>query len=280
MSDDVRQLFDVFGVPGFPYREIRLEERTRRAGLLDLWGPGSLEPRPAGGGDGRDVAIVSLQEGAGRTTVAANLSRALSRAGRSCVAVDCDPKNALARHFSASGRGSVAPREVLVLAAGSDDGAGAGSIAPGPGWLRSRLAASPPGGSAAVLDTPAAESFWLRLALAAADDVIAVLRPGEGVTDAARCTAELVAEHGRAPIVVLNQFDAGRAGDRELWFQLRAAWRGTAPLPVHFDPVVPEAGAAGRSLLDEAADSQVVLDFARLAELVLARERRVRAKGG
>ena len=45
------------------------------------------------------ICIASPKGGVGKTSVAAGLSDALRRAGRTVVAIDCDPQNALRLHL-------------------------------------------------------------------------------------------------------------------------------------------------------------------------------------
>ena len=239
MSPDVEHLLRSVHAPGFTYREGS--------------GPSPVSARPGPGRAGvreLTIAFVSPIPGAGRTTLAAAVARALARLGLATLAVDLDPR----RELQPALAGGDAPACVAIGDASR---------------CLEALAAAP---DAVVLDTPAA---GVEQALAAADEVVVVLRADAASRAAVRGVDAVVARAWlRAPRrfrarYVVNQFDARRAANRGAWAALRAdlgarLW----PRPLQRDAAVGAARAAGRELGEVAPGSQLAADVELLARAV------------
>ncbi len=300
MSRDVQRLFESTGLSAFPYREIGREQQESQALALRPWlamgrAPGmraplsdGLKPRES---LGLVIAIVSLAPGTGRTTLAANLAEALVQAGRRCVAIDLDPAGALGSHFGVEEAGEIgivgplprpAPLRVLRQRYGlafvpfgrcSRDQLARleDLVAASPCWLDERIAPCDSEWDTVVLDTPSRACPWLVQALAVATRVLVVLAPdGEScatVPDVESLVSQVRPESPAAARYVMNRYDARRAAHRELLHALRGALGNrVAPSPIHFDGRVQLAHSHRRCVLEEAPDSQVVVDMQALAE--------------
>lgn len=246
---------------------------------------------------GRCIAVASLQGGTGRTTIVANLAQALAQNGRSALAVDLDPQGALGLHFGvdpeeetglfqhqlsrqgaaewlARFRGGPAVLPFGKLTAAQLSGLES-TCARDPSWLPKRIQSLMPDDCEFVLlDLPAATHPLWRAAVGIADKVVALLSP-EPSAYATLPQLELLfdecsAAPGRRGVhYLLNRFDARRALDRDLFASLRGMMGPRAlPFPIHADPVVAEALARRRLIMQEAADSQVVAGLGSLAEWV------------
>jgi cellulose biosynthesis protein BcsQ len=296
---DVSHLAESLSLDGFRYHELREGHRVEpviaewqaawaQAGgdpLRDLAGPAPRR-RPRG----RAVAFLSPVPGAGRTTLAAAVSSALSLGGATVIALDADPADRLAAALGAPGGGpglADAAQGDALRPRPARGGAGvvpfggprAGDVnevearlAGAPLWLDDEVSSLLTRVDLVVLDTAAAPSPWRAQALAAADEAIMVLRPGDDVPAQILAARGMVDEAGprRRPSVrwVLNAFDATWPAHRRSVGALRALL-GERLLPlVHEDPVV--VRAAGGDLLEVAPESQAVADVQALANALAA----------
>jgi cellulose synthase operon protein YhjQ len=241
------------------------------------------------------VAFVSLTGGAGRTTLTANLASALSQNGHSAIAIEVDPQGTLGLHFGVDPDeevGGLAPTLSAQGAAewlarfrsgpavfpfgkltGGLQGGLEATCARDPKWLPRRIAALVPAEAEfAVLDLPAATHPLFRAAIGIADSIVAVIAPQPAAYASLpqlhalldECAPDAARKHLR---YVVNGLDPRRAFDRDLHASLRGMLGDRVfPFPVHADPVVPEAAASRKLVVQQAADSQVVADLCALAE--------------
>ncbi|WP_460164852.1 cellulose biosynthesis protein BcsQ [Pseudomonas sp. S1_G07] len=246
------------------------------------------------------VALVSINGGVGRSTLATGLSSGLQRLGESVVALDLDPQNALRQHFGVEhecpgvGPGSLlkTPWTTLlqagfcgcqVLPFGDTDTQEKESLqrwlAREPQWLVRHLSALELSEAHTVIvDTPAGNNVYLQQALSVADIVLVVAQPNAACLGTLDQLDALLAPHlerERAPRChfVINQLDERSTFNREMLdaFKLR---RGKYPLAVvHHDPAISQALAFATDPLDSKALSQASDDIGDLCRLLIARKR-------
>jgi MinD-like ATPase involved in chromosome partitioning or flagellar assembly len=281
MEGDVGDLLASLRLEGFRYQELNAAERS--AAAATGWPAASaadLDDRPEEEALPLlppTVAVVGAGRGAGATMVVANLALILAEGGGRCLVAGLDSDD-LARHL---GEPALAAGVARRLSGGS-------TIArldrPG-GQLRTALAGLVPAGAGAVLvDAGLVDGPGAAAALGLAEDVLVVLRPSP---DARVEQARVLEALRRGPPGALartrwivNGFDARRSADRELLAALRGLRAGELPpLVVQEDPVVAEALAAGRPVLQVAAESQVLADLGVIAQWLAARRERPRRPG-
>jgi cellulose biosynthesis protein BcsQ len=240
MSPDVQALVRALRAPAFRYRELR---GRGAAGPFHAAPPRAAELA---------VAFLALAPGAGRTTLAAGVARALARRGWRTVALEAGARGDLRRQLA----GGTTP---LPTATWDGD----------PSRLLDALAGDP---EIVVLDAPGAPARAVEAALSTADEAVVVVRADALALDAVAGVEALLARarlrRGRRlrSRWVVNAFDARRDRDREALRALRAVvgarlW----PHPVQADEAVRAAAAAGRALEEVAPASQVVADLEALA---------------
>jgi cellulose biosynthesis protein BcsQ len=256
MAPDVAHLLRFLRVPAFRYRDLhsrvasasRARRATARGGLTIL-------------------ALVSLVQGVGRTTLAALLAARLARRGVRAVALDLDPLGQLADQFRGRGRLDLPPDEQSVVE-----------------WLEPCCGYVSFGHDPAsvidagncdvlLLDTPAGTSIQVEQVLVEADEVLIVARPDRASLEAVKATEELLTRprlrswrRSRARYLV-NRFDGRRARDRDALALLRHSLGARLlPRPVQEDEAVRAALVSGRRLEELAPESQVIADLDAIAE--------------
>ncbi len=246
------------------------------------------------------VALVSINGGVGRSTLATALSSGLQRLGESVVALDLDPQNALRQHFGMApellgiGRASLLnARWETILQAGF----AGGQVIPfgetdtrqkdnlqrwltrEPRWLLQRLSTlglDPR--QLMIIDTPAGNNVYLHQALSVADVVVVVVQPNAaclGTLDQldAVLAPYLQRERPAHCRYVINQMDEDSAFCLDMVdaFRLRL---GDAPLDlVHRDPSINEALALATDPLDNIVASQACADINALCRSLSARKK-------
>ena len=246
------------------------------------------------------VALVSVNGGVGRSTLATALSSGLQRLGESVVALDLDPQNALRQHFGVDpellgvGRASLLnTRWDTLLQAGF---AGCQVIPFGntgiqqkdnlqgwltrePKWLAQRLSTLGLSERQIMLiDTPAGDNVYLHQALSVADFVLVVVQPNAaclGTLDQLDAVLAGYLERERPPqrLYVINQLDERSAFSLDMVdaFKLRL---GDRPLEVvHREPSISEALAFATDPLDNLAASVACDDINDLCRLLIARKK-------
>lgn len=245
----------------------------------------------------RTVAVMGASGGAGVTTVAASLARALHAAGHPALAFDINPDNTLRLPFGMhwDDRFGLGPallaggdwREAAYRSAAGADFVPFGELADDselaalaelfrnePGWLRRELASLDlPPETVAVCDCPRLPSPFAAQALAAADLVLVVLAPDPVSYAVAGRIVERSQRSGAPPAcLLLNHFEPARPLHRDLVLLLRAmAGTALAPVTLHRDTHVSDALACKQGVLDFAPASQAAHEFATLATWTLAR---------
>lgn len=225
------------------------------------------------------IAVVSGKGGVGKTTVSANLCADLRRLGKSVLAVDLDPQNALRLHFG------VSPRHVGGLAravlAGDDWRASVvqgekgnyvlpyGSIDENdrldfeqelredPNLLRHQLELL---GLAAdcivVLDTPPGASVYLTQALLAANATIVVALPDAASYATLPKIMSLIKQYCShrekflGYLLLINQVDRVKQLADDVADMMTAKFGKKSIVLIHQDQAIPEALAYGKDLQD------------------------------
>lgn len=224
------------------------------------------------------VALVSINGGVGRSTLATALSSGLQRHGESVVALDLDPQNALHRHFGFSatlpgiGRTSLehgqwSPLQQLgfagcqVITFGDIDIEQQESLERWlkhePSWLAQRLAAlGLSERQTVIIDTPAGNNVYSHQALSVADVVLVITQADAACLGTLDHLDGLLAPHlegERPPVVhvVVNQVDESNAFSLDMLEAFKQRL-GKAPLEMHRDMAINEALAFAADPLDNA----------------------------
>lgn len=224
------------------------------------------------------VALVSINGGVGRSTLATALSSGLQRHGESVVALDLDPQNALHHHFGVSGtlpgigrtsleHGQWNPLQQLgfagcqVITFGDIDIEQQENLERWlkhePSWLAQRLAAlGLSERQTVIIDTPAGNNVYFHQALSVADVVLVIAQADAACLGTLDHLDGLLAPHlegERPPVVhvVVNQVDESSAFSLDMLEAFKQRL-GKAPLEVHRDMAINEALAFAADPLDNA----------------------------
>ncbi|SDY52003.1 cellulose biosynthesis protein BcsQ [Pseudomonas salomonii] len=224
------------------------------------------------------VALVSINGGVGRSTLATALSSGLQRHGESVVALDLDPQNALHHHFGVSGtlpgigrtsleHGQWSPLQQLgfagcqVITFGDIDIEQQENLERWlkhePSWLAQRLAAlGLSERQTVIIDTPAGNNVYFHQALSVADVVLVIAQADAACLGTLDHLDGLLAPHlegERPPVVhvVVNQVDENSAFSLDMLEAFKQRL-GKAPLEVHRDMAINEALAFAADPLDNA----------------------------
>ena len=224
------------------------------------------------------VALVSINGGVGRSTLATALSSGLQRHGESVVALDLDPQNALHHHFGVSGtlpgigrtsleHGQWNPLQQLgfagcqVITFGDIDIEQQENLERWlkhePSWLAQRLAAlGLSERQTVIIDTPAGNNVYFHQALSVADVVLVIAQADAACLGTLDHLDGLLAPHlegKRPPVVhvVVNQVDESNAFSLDMLEAFKQRL-GKAPLEVHRDMAINEALAFAADPLDNA----------------------------
>lgn len=249
----------------------------------------------------RILTIASTKGGVGKTSVTENLAVALARqTGRTILAMDLDPQNALALHFGVGpqelrgfSRASLAGtdwREVClerepglyVLPFGvvgeQDREALEAQMGANPHWLLQQLGGlSLPPDALVLLDTPPGPSVYGRQALSAAQWVVVVMLADAASYATMPLMQRLVRTYciGRADfagtLFVLNQVDSARQLSRDILRVVRDDVGPDFVGAIHADQAVPDALALGVHVFDHEPRSQAARDFVECAATVAQR---------
>ncbi|AVP56380.1 cellulose biosynthesis protein BcsQ [Pulveribacter suum] len=246
------------------------------------------------------LTIASAKGGVGKTTVTGNLAVVLARqTGRTVLAVDLDPQNALGLHLG------LGPQELRGLSRASLSGQswrdacferqpglyvlpfGAvnehdltrleSQMAARPHWLLEHLQTLQlPADALVLLDTPPGPSAYGRQALGIAQWVLVVMLADAASYATLPLMQRLVQAHctPRADFVdtlyLLNQVNSARQLSQDILRVLREAVGPRFAGAIHADEAVPESLALGLSVLDHGAHSQASHDFLACAAFVAA----------
>ncbi|WP_322045638.1 cellulose biosynthesis protein BcsQ [Paraburkholderia sp. J67] len=254
------------------------------------------------------VAVVSAKGGVGKSTIAANLAVVLARHGRTVLAVDLDPQNALHLHLGGNpqaiaglSRASVAGAPwsdacvrtasgVHVLPFGQinevDLPALERRIADAPNWLSVHLQRLDlPDDAVVILDTPPGVSDYLRQALGVADLVISVVLADAASYATLPQIGNLIRRYqgqqrdqqrsqqrgALAPVCIVNQVDETRAISRESLALIEGVLGERVIARVRVDQSVSEALGQGRTVAEAPAHSVGREDLTQCAVQVLRR---------
>lgn len=247
------------------------------------------------------LTIASAKGGVGKTTVTESLAVALVRqTGRTVLAVDLDPQNALALHLGLD------PHELRGLSRASLAGAHwrdacferqpglyvlpfgvvteqdrtqlEARIGAQPGWLASHLASLElPDDAIVLLDTPPGPTVYGQQALAVAHWVVVVMLADAGSYATLPLMQRLVQTYcaPRADFVealyLLNQVNSARPLSRDILRVLQDAVGPGFLGVIHSDEAVAEALALGTSVLDHGPQSLARHDILKAATALAAR---------
>jgi cellulose synthase operon protein YhjQ len=244
------------------------------------------------------VAVVSAKGGVGKSTLAANLAVALNRHGRTVLAVDLDPQNALHLHLGGKpqdigglSRASVAGTPwndactraasgVRVLPFGrineTDLPALERRIADDPHWLATQLRSlALPDDTVVILDTPPGVSNTLRQVLGAADLVISVVLADAASYATVPQIENLIRRYAGArpgnveSVYIVNQVDGASRLSREALQLIESALGKRVLGRVRADRSVSEALAHGQTVIESSQDSVGRTDLMQCADQVL-----------
>lgn len=144
---------------------------------------------------GHVITIAQQKGGSGKTTLAANLAVALSRAGRSIALIDTDPQGSLGRWFMLRAETMGDPGMDFATAS-------AWGVSYETGKLRKSH-------DIVIVDTPPKADADLRPALRAADLVLVPVAASHVDLWATEGVLDLVAREGGRALIVLNRIKAG-----------------------------------------------------------------------
>jgi cellulose synthase operon protein YhjQ len=242
------------------------------------------------------VALVSINGGVGRSTLATALSSGLQRQGESVVALDLDPQNALHLHFGVSpalpgiGRTSLEhgpwnPLQQLsfagcqVIPFGEIDIPQQESLErwlkQEPRWLAQHLAALDLSArQTVIIDTPAGNNIYFHQALSVADVVLVIVQADAACLGTLDHLDALLAPHlesGHAPRVhvVINQVDERNAFCLDM-IEAFTQRLGKEALQVHRDMRIHEALASGDDPVESAEKGLAGDDINDLCQLLKA----------
>ncbi|MGD9774583.1 cellulose biosynthesis protein BcsQ [Diaphorobacter sp.] len=247
------------------------------------------------------LAIASAKGGVGKTTVTENLAVALARrTGRTVLAIDLDPQNALALHMGLGphelrglSRATLAGQDwrdvcferqpgLYLLPYGviteEDRATLEAHISARPNWLREQLQTLHlPEDALVLLDTPPGPSLYGRQALGVTQWVMVVLLADAASYATLPLMQRLVQTHcaPRTDFIdafyLLSQLNSGRQLSQDILRVLREGVGQHFAGVIHADEAVPEALALGVSVLDHSAQSQASHDFMACADFLTAR---------
>lgn len=256
----------------------------------------SATPAPAVTLRPKVVALVSINGGVGRSTLATALSSGLQRQGESVVALDLDPQNALQHHFGVSsalpgiGRTSLEHGQwsqlqqlsfagCQVITFGEVDIPQQESLERWlkhePHWLAQHLASLDLSARhTVIIDTPAGNNVYFHQALSVADVVLVIVQADAaclGTLDHldGLLAPHLEAQHPPRVHVVINQVDERSAFSLDM-VEAFTQRLGKAALQVHRDIAINEALAFGVDPLDSVEKGLAADDINDICRLLKA----------
>lgn len=245
------------------------------------------------------VALVSVNGGVGRSTLATALSSGLQRLGESVVALELDPQNALGQHFGISRRlpgvGQTSLKNVQWADTLQPGFAGSQVITFGQtdlrqqenlrrwldrehDWLAEHLTALGLSEKhTVIIDTPAGNNVYFHQALRVADVVLVVAKADAASLGTLDQLDLLLAPHlaGEDPPsvhVLINQLNEGCAFSLDMLEAFKQRL-GKAPLEVHHDVAISEALAFATDPLDSTSTSLACDDINELCRWLMAWEK-------
>ncbi|OZI70846.1 cellulose biosynthesis protein BcsQ [Bordetella genomosp. 12] len=247
----------------------------------------------------KTIAIVSAKGGVGKTTIAATLGLAASRAGHAALVLDLDPQNALRFHLGADtqaaesglSRASLSGMRWRDAAVQGDSGL---HLVPfgqlnevdrlsleqqmlqDQDWLARHLQEldlAP--GTLVLIDTPPGPSVYVSQALRCADLVLVVTLPDAASYATLPQMESLIAQYseGREGYLghafIVNQVDSSSALAKDTLRVMRSILGDRLGGVIHRDTSVSEALAFGKTVIDHAPQSQACSDILASAQWLL-----------
>lgn len=248
------------------------------------------------------IAVVSAKGGVGKSTMAANLAAALHKHGRSVLAIDFDPQNALHYHFEAvAGQerdtlnlgvarpnadwrsiGMPSTSGVFVLPYGAVDEQQRrtfeSTLDNQPQWLAQQLSdLQLAEGAIVVIDTPPGPSVYLQQALAVANVALVVSLSDAASFNALPLIEGLIKTHTagrpdfRGAAYLINQLDSSRQLSKDITQIMQGQLGEQVVGVVHRDQSICEALAYNRNVMDYDPNGRGCLDIQRCAKVLLSR---------
>ena len=243
------------------------------------------------------IAVIGAAGGAGATTVVAHLATAMAQQRKTVLCFDFCPDNVLGLHFGAalSERDGFAsallagrPWHEAAYASASgvrfvpfgtlEDDAALETVtrflADRPHWFRDSLAGIDLAPDAIVIcDCPRLPATIRNQVLASADLILVACAPDPlSLASALRIASQLHQAPDRTSAILLNDFEAARAIDRDMQLLLRRRHATlAAPIVIHRDESMREALAHKMTAFEYAPGSQAVEEFSALATWTIAR---------
>lgn len=208
--------------------------------------------------DGRIITIAQQKGGSGKTTLAANLAVAWTRAGQSVALIDTDPQGSLGRWFMTRIERMEAPDMEFST-----------SSAWGVGYETRKLAGSH---DVVIVDTPPKADSDLRPALRAADLVLVPVASSHVDLWATEGVLDLARREGKPALMVMNRARAGTRLGAEVAEAARALDAMVADTALAHRVVYAETLGQGRGAL-EAPRTPARDEIVALAEEVARRFR-------
>lgn len=247
------------------------------------------------------LCFTSAKGGVGKSTITANLSTALAKAGQRVLTLDLDPQNALRFHQGIpytveTGLAPCTLNQTSWLEACFECAHGLYALPYGavseeereafeqmlnddPDWLRNGLnemEAALGSDTWVVIDTPPGPSVYMRQALSTVHTVMVVTLP-DAASYATLPSMETLIQKYCMPRddfidygIIINQVDYSRQLSKDVAQVIRERYGPRIAGLIHRDQYVCEALAYDQSVLDYAPHSQAAQDFIECAELIQA----------
>lgn len=191
----------------------------------------------------KTIVIAAQKGGAGKTTLARNLSVAASHDGRTVICLDLDPQGSLRAWWES--------READTPAMLDRD--------PAPDALRATLNAAKAQFDLCIIDTPPAAPEWLSEALGAADLVLIPVRPSPDDLRAVGATIAAVIRAGVPFVFALSQTPRARITEEAA--RVLAQHGRVVPVNIAQRVSYAETGATGQGVTettDDKAGAEIV----------------------
>ncbi len=265
-------------VPVIPNPPLRSEPRTEPREVRTRAVPAVASRLPARGPAIRKLhgmAFCSASGGAGATTVTATVARILAKRSESVAIADNHPLPSVAYQFGAS----FVARGTWSLLPQRRGSAGAVHIFSRPeiveshfGWLKEDLQSFQH-----PWDRMLVNGRWEGLEELATHDLggftaLIVMGPNPAALMRVPLILEQLTAGNRKAFILLNRFDRSKAFHEELESEMRARHGGNVlPFTIRESDSVAEASLDGVAVTEHAPESEVAMDYLRLADWVQAR---------
>lgn len=244
------------------------------------------------------IAFVSAKGGVGKTTVSANICTAMAREGRTVLAIDLDPQNALSLHFGypphlvgGLARAAVAGVNcseyihqnqlgVYVLPYGrvteEDRQSFESLLSKNPDFIQAQLKSLQlPLNTLVILDTPPGPSVYLKQALQSCNLAVVVLLADAASYATLPMIDKLLHQYClsrndfTADAYLINQLDPSRQLNNDVRQIIESQFSDKQVLHIHQDPRIAEALAFQQDVLEYAPNSRAAHDISSVCDKLL-----------